>query len=113
MKHGLEHLRLDLGPDLRVPDILAADVAEHREPEQRQGDERDERLERDRARVRQEVVLAEEVDPQLDELLRFLALGLAAGHGIPSCPPTSFAKPIAARPPAGGRGSQARESPRR
>jgi hypothetical protein len=54
-----EYLRLDRRTDRLPPQLLLVGGAEDAEPEQRARDGRDEHAQRDRARVRQEVVLVE------------------------------------------------------
>src|SRR5207249_844404 len=73
-----KHLWLDVRADLLAPDVGAPDGAEGRDREQEKGDERDECLKGDRARVREEAVLREQVDPEVDDVLEALPVAASA-----------------------------------
>jgi hypothetical protein len=65
-RRGLE-MRLDPRIDRPVPHLLLAERAQERDTEQRQRHQRLQHRERDRARVVEEQVPAEEVEPEPDE----------------------------------------------
>jgi hypothetical protein len=56
---------LDGRGDVIGPDVAPSEGAKKRDPEQRERDQRLQDLERDRARLREQVVLAERVDPDV------------------------------------------------
>jgi hypothetical protein len=62
----LREAMLDDQGELVVPDVLEPERPEQRESEESERDQRDERAEGDRARIRQDVVAAEEVGPEAD-----------------------------------------------
>ncbi len=69
VEDGGKDLRLDLRRDRLLPEVTLVGGAEDAEPEQRARDGRDEHAQRDRARVREEAVAVEEIDPEPHELL--------------------------------------------
>jgi len=106
-----------------LPQILAAGGVEKTQAEEHEGDRRDDGLERDRARVSEQVVLVEEADPEIDGLpdpaAEAMTRGAATlggcGHG-PHLPPGARNYPNAsasARTAARRAGSLARAYPSR
>ena len=85
-EHVGEDLRLDLRRDRRLPELFLVRRAEDAQKEERAGDAGDEGPQRDRARVGQQVVLVEQLDPEPDDLLEILPTEMHRAFSLPAMP---------------------------